>query len=625
MASPVTWFQRLDTVSGVEDLAERGRSALRKRQFDAAFRSLLSAMCATHSREEVFSEAAHLLSDAFESVNEPRFAVSIAWYLGDSARMERLMPRLPPVDRARCHGLWAAMNPNAATRAHRSAAQDLEGAELLVRSAIHYEKAGDFKVARTLWSRLCPRIKPTRDAYAEGLAYFNIARCSRSLGDERGEREATIEAVHLLEEAADRFESTGLRERAFDCYHVLIAIGELTQTFEHVLEGAVNAVRILSEDNLRYHALRLQGYTLRLAEQAKELSAAATLAREMTDYARRQSLGRVAAAGVLKQAQLWQSVADATLKRSGPPQLAENALVASLLACAEAGHYARVGALYARLAEIAREPSRREHYARASKRYSKQTDPAEQAESLEDRVGQHVGPPDVWHVDLLEWEQAGNPAEACADVLLDPEEADDRIMRRATLLARLAALALERAAPAEVVGAQTVCAGFMTEIGLYQVLAPLEKMFDSDSAEVRLAAIRALSRYFYKRTFVTLERALQDPHPPVVKEAVDALERLRFDHAFEPLSRIFRVSSHEDARLAALKAIARIDVVDAAELLMGVLEHGSSSEQRTVVGSLKTSRSTRFFELARSAYPQSSAELRATLSDLLSSRGIPLP
>jgi len=62
--------------------------------------------------------------------------------------------------------------------------------------------------------------------------------------------------VTALEEAADRFEVLGLRERAFDCFNALSAIGSTTHTFEHSLEGRANAIRILREDYLRQYALQ---------------------------------------------------------------------------------------------------------------------------------------------------------------------------------------------------------------------------------------------------------------------------------------------------------------------------------------------------------------------------------
>ena len=45
---------------------------------------------------------------------------------------------------------------------------------------------------------------------------------------------------------------------------------------------------------------------------------------------------------------------------------------------------------------------------------------------------------EVWHVDLVEWEQRGSAAEACADVLLDKRWPD--LIRRKAMLARLTAL-----------------------------------------------------------------------------------------------------------------------------------------------------------------------------------------
>ncbi len=615
-------FSRLTSDGNIDELYERGRRDTRAGKLDSAAHFLASGLLATHSREEVYRPAAALLSEVLERLNYPRGALSLAWYTGDTQRQQALLEKVTSVDRARTYGLWAQTEPRRAVALHRRAAEELDKGGLLVRAAIHFELAEDVKSARTLWSRLAQVIDGRRDPYASGLARFNLARMSKESKDGRATHDATVGAVHRLEEAADRFESMGQRERAFDCYHVLIAVGEMSSAFEHVLEGAVNAIRILSEDNLRYHALRLQGHTMRMAESSDELSAAATLAREMTDYARKQGLARIAAGGILKQAALWREVAESTLARNGPPELAENALLASLLANAEAGRYASVGALYRQLEDVATEATRKAHYARAAKRYDSARDEKPADSNVDEQLGEHVGPPDVWHVDLIEWEERGSAAEACADVLLDPEDASDRITRRTALIGRLAALAQEGAPPAQAAPAAAMVASYLAPIGLYGLLAPLEALFERPEPAVRLAAVKALSRYFYKRTFVTLERALRDPDESVAEEASSALDRLRFDHAFEPLARIYRTTTRPKARLQALRAIARIDVVDAAELLLGVLEHGGPDEQEAALASLKVARSTRFIELARAAYPQASDRLKKSLQEILTSRGL---
>jgi HEAT repeat protein len=537
--------------------------------------------------------------------------------------MQALVEKVPPIDRARTYAARAEREPGQRRERFRAAAGELERSGLLARSALYCEKAEDIPAARALWSRLSQRIdSERRDRYAAGLARFNVARMCKIAEDARGAHEATVAAVHRLEEAADRFESMGQRERAFDCYHVLIEVGQISDTFEHVLEGCVNAIRILSEDHLRFHSLRLYEHAITLAEFANEHSAAATLAREMTAYARRQGLGRIATRGTLKQAELWGRVAENVQKRSGPTHMVENALVASLLCNAELGQYREVGRLYQQLSELDLESTRKEHYARAVKRYLDARHSPLDASLGDERLGEHVGPPDVWHVDLMEWEEKGDAAEACANVLLDPSDDSDRVTRRTALVGRLAALAAHAAKPEDASFALQTLATFLAPIGLYGLLASIESLYEKPAPEVRLASIKALSRYYYKRSFVTLERAIGDADSSVVEEAISALERLRFDHAFDPLARIHRGAQNPSARLAALRAITKIDAVEAAELVLGVLEHGSPEEREAALTGLRAARGNRFLEAARAAYGGASPRLKKSLDEVLRSKGM---
>src|SRR4029077_9273574 len=171
-------------------------------------------------------------------------------------------------------------------------------------------RGGDFGRARALWSRLAQLLSASgADLYAAGLARFNLARTSRRARDPGAARAAVVAAVHLLEEAADRYETIGQRERAFDCYQVLIAVGRESQEFEHVLEGYVNVIRSVREDHLRYYALQSYEEAVSAAEKQGEVSAAATLAREMSVYARKEGLAAVSSFATLTQARLWQEVA----------------------------------------------------------------------------------------------------------------------------------------------------------------------------------------------------------------------------------------------------------------------------------------------------------------------------
>ena len=614
-------FARLGAEGDLDQLYGRARSAARARP-DEAIELLLSALLHTHGREESYAGVTQLLARLFAEQGHPRMALSASWYAGNTDEHSRLLDGVPAIDRARTWAHLAATEEARGAHHYRRAASELEREGLLARAAVYYERAGDHEAARTLWARLAQLLEGSEpDAYVAGLALFNQARASHALSDSTAMRGATVAAVHRLEEAADSFEAIGQRERAFDCYHVLVAVGRLSGEFEHVLEGCVNAIRILTEDNLRYHALRLYEHAIQLAEGATELSAAATLAREMTAHARKQGMVGLARRCTVRQANLWYQVGRGNADRGGPPQLSENAYLASLLAAAEAEQYARVGETFRELAQLDIEAARKAHYGRAARRYANIENSRFSPAGTEDRLGDHVAPPDVWHVDLLEWEGHGSAAEACADVMLDPEGLGDRITRRSALVARLVALAAEAAPEQRRDDAGAVVAGYLAPVGLYDLLSPLERLAKSHNPAVRLAAIRALSRYFYKRTFVTLERALVDPDQQVADEATAAIERLRFDHAFDPLARIYRTSPSTKARIAALKALARIDVTEAAELALGVLDHGGPEEQQTVLVALRSSRGEQFLAAARAAYPTASERLREAIDDVFRHRG----
>ena len=76
--------------------------------------------------------------------------------------------------------------------------------------------------------------------------------------------------MHLLTSAADGFEAKGPRERAFDCYGVLLTIGR-EGSFENLAEGYLNCIRILREDGLKYYVLQYYEDFQKLAEERTEL------------------------------------------------------------------------------------------------------------------------------------------------------------------------------------------------------------------------------------------------------------------------------------------------------------------------------------------------------------------
>jgi hypothetical protein len=605
-------------------LRDRARSAAARGDLDGAIAALLAAAEQTHVTEHDYLAVLRPLAEALARRGDARGALTVLAYVAPIdesawAGAEALLPHVRPADRA----------PVLAARGRLSdAAAEVEKAGLVAAAAIYREGSADWTAARTLWSRLGHVTDNGEDVYVAALVRFNIARCARKCGDADQARKSVTASVRLLEEAADHFESIGQRERAFDCFQVLVQVGRESGAFEDMLEGYVNSVRILREDHLEYNfALELLEASIAAAVERGEARAAATLARQAAEYARSLGIGALASEYALREADLWCAVARQQELRQASPEIAENALLAAIVAYGEIGQYARVGELYEQLAHLELNPSRRRHYARAAKRYEGIRDePLAKFEAHRQRPRAHY--PDVWHVDVLEWERKGTAAEACLDVLvdarlIDQERHEGGFFRRKAMLARITALEVEEE------GASSEERRFETrvrlaeqlgEVRLYAALSPLETLFAKGERRVKVAVLRALEAMRYKRTFVTVRAGLRDPDPVVVSQAAEAVKALYFPLALDPLARILAESPQPAVRAAALRALARIDTLEAAQLVLGAIEHGTPADREAALAAGKESRgtATKLQELARDALPRSSGVLRAGLLDLIS-------
>lgn len=603
-------------------LHQQGRQALQAGNAPQALGLLQQAAAKTSAREADYLPVLEDLREVFERLGDHRGALTVDWYRADGAGEQRLLKHVPPADQARTLQAWAERtDADGGIDYYAKAADIYEQAGLIAHAAICRERAHDHRAARTLWSRLAETLSRTgADRYAAGLARFNLSRCAKETGDKSAARAAVVQSVHSLEEAADRYERIGQRERAFDCYQVLIAIGKQSGEFEHVLEGYVNVVRILREDNLRYYALQSYEDALADADRRTEFSAGATLAQEMASYALGEGMSSVANHATKMQASMWQRVARASIQRGGPAEMAENALLAAVVSLARQGQFDDVGRMYRMLAELNLEPTRKAHYERAAKRYHGVSNASVDASPLPSHLRQDAAFPDVWHVDLVEWEQHGSAAMACGDVVLEPQNWSE-VTRRRAMLARLQALGVESETGQKSSSELVRLAELLGQVELYQILAPLEHLYESQLPEVRLAVIAALERFMYKRTFVTVRAALTDSDTSVRQRAYATVEALRFPHAFDPLARIFRESSDSGARTAALRAIARIDTREAAELLLGVFQHEGQAERNAAAEALKRARGGAFLDVTRSEIHTLDDRVKGAVREIFQARG----
>ena len=212
---------------GFESLLSQGRSLLARGQLEKATAHLAAALRHGYVGEADYAEACVALADTMRARGRRREALTLSWYAGGVESTD--LPSVPAIDRART--ALASGRPG-------EAADALEPSGLLVRAAIAREALGDFARARALWTRLATTLSGGVSPYEAALAHVNVLRAAKRLGDVKAARDAAASAVHLAEEAGDRFESSGQRERAFDCHQVVAAIGRETGRFEYVLDGA---------------------------------------------------------------------------------------------------------------------------------------------------------------------------------------------------------------------------------------------------------------------------------------------------------------------------------------------------------------------------------------------------
>jgi hypothetical protein len=203
-------------------------------------------------------------------------------------------------------------------------------------------------------------------------------------------------------------------------------------------------------------------------------------------------------------------------------------------------------------------------------------------------------------------------------VLLDGRWPD--ILRRKAMIARLTAFAFE--------GAQTLdsnvalrLANQLSQLQLYNVLSPLEHLYDIGNGAMKSAVLVGMKTLFFKRTFTTVQKALREPNGALTRDAAAVIEGLFFQHAQGPLTRIARESSVQEVRTAALRALARVDTTEAAEFLVGILDHGSQADCEAATTALKEARGPKFLDVARVALGFSTPQTAQRLRDILRRRG----
>jgi hypothetical protein len=492
---------------------------------------------------------------------------------------------------------------------HHAAAADWFGAaNMPIHQAIELERAGDDAAASQLWQDVMARDELRDRKYELALAKINYGLCLLRLGHDRA-RPALAEATTAVEEVADWFETEGLRERAFDCYQLLARIGSEAGAFENVAEGYLNSVRILRNDGLKLDALRLYEAFVTLARRSAEHHAAAGILREAADYCTRAALP-YADDLRLRSAEAWVKSATEAQAAGHPMQIVENAYLAAAEAFASVRSYRQVVEVYRRLCAMELPTKARERYRRLVDRLGEDQLDSPRPVPVPEFLKQLPEYEEVWYVDLAEWELDGDPGLIAAGVMAD-RRFPDFVRRHALLLV----LELERR-PGQVAAVDVVRR--LEAIRAYPVIAALEKLFNNPDSAIREAVAAAMGSLRFKRSFTLVGDALRDDVSGVREAAAASTTRLVFPHAFEPLQRIFAARDLPDvekARTAALRAIGKINTVQALEFLCDRLREGETTYAGLSLHALRELTNSELLPYLRHQLELVPASYRAVLED----------
>ncbi len=545
------------SVEGTITSAEQAHAQGRYAEAEAHLRRLVAQ---TRAADYEYDDWLRRLAEVYRLQGRRREAGILYIYLHYYDLARDVLPQDAAAERARCHVLEKRWTE--AARAFAAAGQP-------VGAAVAWEEAKEHERARTAWAALVGDGRLRARPYERALAHFNLGLATtRAAGDKAEAAKHLVASQRLIEQVADEYETAGERERAFDCYQILLKLGQESGWFENLAEGYLNCIRILKEDGLKFYVLQYYEDFLEQALAREEFHAAATLYREAADYALRVGLP-YHRFYLRKSADTWWREAEKGQKQASPAELQENACLAAVDGYSLLGDFQRVRETYAKLGALDLGERKKARYTALAARFA--AAPVEDpGEGLQ--FPQYLKQPraygDIWFLDLVEWEHDGDP-ERVALAIVGDLRYPDGIRRRAVNL--ILDVAAARAGGA--IGAETLAqvAQSLGELQSYAALSPLERLYEHEDARVRRASVRALRHLYFKRSFSLLQKGLRDRDASVREAAVEALRSLHFPHAFQPLARIYREHTTERVRAVALESIGRIGTVEAGELLIGVL------------------------------------------------------
>jgi hypothetical protein len=615
------------------ELYSRAQSLFGAKRYVEAERIFRQLLGNTHVIDFEYDDWLKGIAECYRALGRMREAGYVYLYLHFFDRAADIFtPAADPLESARVREL-EARRASGTTAQHLFAAAGTGygAAGHHVLAAVAHAQSGDARAERRAWEVVLrdPRLAPGDRAYEQALVHFNLGLSAQRDGDKDAGHRHLVQAQRLLEEVADEFDSRGERERAFDCYAILLKLGRDSGSYENLAEGYINCIRVLKEDNLKFYVLQYYEDFLRISLEREEFHAAATVCREAADYARR--VGLIYDRGYMKRAaEIWWLAAEKNERAGGPVEITENAYLASIDAFNSVGDYFRVRESYKRLAKLSLGDKKQKRYGEVAGRYADVWQEAIDAAPFPDYLRQQHAYPEIWYLDLIEWELDGDYQQVCASIIGDVRYAD--MIRRRALNVLLTHYdggphaPVRGGAPAELEpNLLAQVAQSLGELSAYAALRPLERLCNHPHPEVRRGVMRALRHLFFKRTFLMINRGVRDEAPSVRQAALEAMAAMHFPHAFDPLTRIFRESDEPRVKEVALESLGRIASLEAGEFLVEVLRYEAEPLRQVARRLLAQFDNPDILPILRKHLELESGPARQALEQIVRSLGVRAP
>jgi hypothetical protein len=582
---------------------------VRSGRFDQALPLLKALLNHTHVADNEYNEWLRATAEAYEGSGDYLAAAYVLLASGHTSQNTAQAPIRRNLERVNAPIVQAKSLE--AQKQYSQAARIYLQQNRFAHAAVNHEQAKEFGPARAAWETLLSRQVLQQNSYLLALVHLNLSLCCLRLQDKKAHHEHLVTTTRLLEEAADDYEAKGDREMAFYCYQVLLKLGREVNSYENIAEGYLNSIRVLKSDNLKTYVLQYYEEFQRLSLEREEFHAAATLYREASEYCSRLGLP-YARYFEQKSGEAWAMSAESNEKKKGPPELSENALLAAIDCFNQVGDQLKVKQSYEKLASLDLGEKRKRRYQDLLTRFQNVTQEVTGINQYREQVRQSGGTA-LWYVDIIEWEQDGDPLEVALSMVWNQEHHE--VARRKALKLLLQIHDARRQGPESI---QSLCkiAESLGEIQVYAVLAPLEKLAEHPDAAVRAKAVGASQNLYFKRSFKLVRRGLSDA-TEIKEKALEALGTLHFPHAFEPISRIYRENDNPRIRKAAIKSIGRITTEDAAEFLLEVYRYETGAIRQDIEAVLKSSENRKLPELLSKQVLLETGEMKRSLQSIL--------